>query len=142
MSEPNRVKPRRIQWGKDPCTHCMSCVVTCSERHTGMSAPSRARLRIIVDLLGDEYAAQYCRQCAKAPCAVACPERAIEFDQQLRAWMVDIDLCNCCGQCMEVCPFDAIWLDREHGWAIKCDLCQGSTRCVEICPSGALEVIG
>jgi carbon-monoxide dehydrogenase iron sulfur subunit len=141
MSKAIRIKPRRIDWIKDPCTNCMSCVVICSERHTGMSAPSRARLRIFVDLLGDDCTAQYCRQCAKAPCAVACPEGAIEFDQRLRAWLVDSDLCNTCSQCVEACPFDAIWLGREYGWAIKCDLCQGATRCVEICPSGALKVI-
>ena len=142
MSETVRVKPAWIYWDKDRCTDCMSCVIVCSERHTGMSAPSRSRIRIHVDLLSAGHSAEYCRQCKKAPCAADCPEEAIQFDEQLRAWLVDEELCTRCGLCVEACPFDAIWLDASTGLAIKCDLCLGATRCVEICPANALVVKG
>ena len=142
MAEKVRVKPVRIHWDKKKCTNCLSCVVVCSERHTGMSAPSRARLRIHVDVLDGDYSAEYCRQCRNALCAAACPEEAIQFDDQLRAWLVDDDLCTGCGECVEPCPFDAIWLDPITGLAAKCDLCLGKTRCVEICPPEALSVKG
>ena len=142
MSETVRVKPVRIHWDKGTCTNCMSCVVVCSERQTGMSAPSRARIRIPVDVLSGDYSAQYCRQCGNAPCATACPEEAIRFDRQLRAWLVDEELCTGCGECVEPCPFDAIWLGPVTGLAIKCDLCRGATWCVEACPTSSLTVRG
>jgi len=136
------VKPLRLHWDEETCTGCLSCTVVCSERHTGQSAPSRARIRIIVDLLTAEHSAGYCRQCRNAPCASACPEEAIRFDPHLRAWMVDDARCNGCGVCVGACPFQAIWRDPRANVAIKCDLCLGATRCIEICPASALSLRG
>ena len=136
------IKPVRIHWDKKQCNGCLSCVVVCSERHTGMSAPSRARMRVLVDPLGGELAAKFCRQCRNGPCAEACPEGAISFDTELRAWLVDDDLCTGCELCVEACPFEAIWLDPVTHVAFKCDLCEGATRCVEICPADAIDVRG
>ena len=142
MNKTTKKKPVRIHWDRAACTTCMSCVVVCSERHTGTSAPSRARLRIHVDVLGADYDASYCRQCGNAPCAAVCPVEAITFDEELRAWLLDEDLCTGCGECVEACPFDAIWLDPISGLAFKCDLCSGAARCVEVCPSNALTLKG
>ena len=142
MPEVTRIKPIRLHWDKNRCTDCMSCTVVCSERHLGMSAPSRSRIRIHVDVLGGGHRAEYCRQCRNALCAADCPDEAIGFDDQLRAWLVDDDLCTGCGLCVEACPFDAIWLDPDTGLAVKCDLCLGATRCVEIYPPNALVLKG
>jgi carbon-monoxide dehydrogenase iron sulfur subunit len=142
MKKATRKKPVHIHWDRIACTTCMSCVVVCSERHTGTSSPSRARLRIQVDVLGADCEAAYCRQCANALCASACPVGAISFDEELRAWLLDEDLCTGCGDCVEACPFDAIWLDPISGLAFKCDLCSGAVRCVEVCPSNALTLRG
>ncbi|MFH1927055.1 MAG: 4Fe-4S dicluster domain-containing protein [Chloroflexota bacterium] len=142
MSEANRSKPMRIKWDKSQCTGCVSCVIVCSERHTGMSAPSRSRIEILVDPLGGDLAAKYCRQCKNALCAEACPEDAIQYDETIRAWLVDDGLCTGCGLCVEACPFEAIRLDVSTDTAIKCDLCMGATWCVEVCPAKALTVQG
>jgi carbon-monoxide dehydrogenase iron sulfur subunit len=142
MEKASRKKPVRIHWDKKACTTCMSCVVVCSERQTGMSAPSRSRVRIWVDLLGGDCSAAYCRQCANAPCAAACPVEAIWFDEALGAWLLNEQLCTSCGECVGACPFDAIWLYTIGDVAIKCDLCSGAARCVEICPSNALTLRG
>ena len=107
-----------------------------------MSAPSRARIRILVDQLGGGTRADYCRQCKNAPCATACPVEAIAFDQEVRAWLVDDGACTGCGLCVEACRFGAIQLDHVTGLASKCDLCSGALRCVEVCTAGALAVRG
>jgi len=135
-------KPAHIAWNSTKCTGCLSCMVVCSERHLGMSAPSRSRLQIAVDPLGVDVAANYCRQCKRAPCAAACPQEAIQFDSTLRVWLVDEGHCTGCGECAQACVFGAIWLDPITGLAVKCDLCQGAARCVEICPAGALSLVG
>ena len=145
MPDREPVKPLRIDWDKTRCTHCMSCMVVCSERHVGVSAPSRAHLRIAVDLLKGDYAlgtrdAEYCRQCQAAPCVAACPSEAFWLDEQVRAWRVDPGLCLACGACVEACPYHAIRLDPVTDQATKCDLCLGACRCVEICSTNALTV--
>jgi Fe-S-cluster-containing hydrogenase component 2 len=136
------IKPTHIVWDSVKCTGCLSCMVVCSERHLGLSVPSRSRIRIAVDPLGVDVAASYCRQCRKAACAAACPQEAIQFDPVLRAWLVDDEVCSGCTACVEACPFYAIWLDPITTLAIKCDLCQGATRCAEVCPAEALRVVG
>ena len=136
------VIPAHIDWNKTKCSNCMSCVVVCAERHTGTSTPTRAHIRILVDLLLDhDVTAQYCRQCADAPCAEICPEEAIAFDHGLRAWLVDEEKCMACGACVDACPYEAIVVDAVTDTAAKCDLCGGAVRCVEICPTGALVLM-
>ena len=112
------VGPIHIEWDKVQCSNCLSCVIVCAERHTGTSAPSRARIRIQVDLLlGNDVTAQYCRQCEDAPCAEACPEEAITFDGSVRAWLVDEEKCLACAACVDACPYEAIVVDPRdrHG---------------------------
>jgi anaerobic carbon-monoxide dehydrogenase iron sulfur subunit len=134
--------PTHVEWDRLLCSNCMSCEVVCSERHTGTSAPARARIRILVDLLVEnEISATYCRQCEDAPCAEACPEEAISYDGQSRAWLVDEESCQACGACVDACPYDAIVVDAVTDKALKCDLCEGAVRCVEICPTGALVLV-
>jgi Fe-S-cluster-containing hydrogenase component 2 len=119
----------------------MLCTTVCSERHVGTSAPTRARIRILVGISGGDPVAEYCRQCPDAACAEACPEEAIWYDEQLRAWRVDEELCIGCNLCADACPYDAIVMDPVTGLAAKCDLCLGAMRCVEICPAQALTVV-
>ena len=109
------VKPVRIAWDENRCTGCMSCVIVCSERHTGTSAPSRSRVEIRVDALGSDLAAKYCRQCKNAPCAEACPEKAIHYDDRIPAWVVDDESCTGCALCVDACPFEAIRMDPIRG---------------------------
>jgi Fe-S-cluster-containing hydrogenase component 2 len=131
--------PVHIEWDKIKCSNCMLCAVVCSERHTGTSAPSRAHIRIIVDLLANrDVTSQYCRQCQDADCAAACPEDAIMFDAQIRAWVVHEESCLACGACVVACPYEAVVMDPETNVASKCDLCEGAVRCVEICATNAL----
>ncbi len=135
-------KPVHLYWHKDRCTTCLSCMAVCAERHTGMTAPLRARLRVVASTLGDEYSAQVCRQCRKPGCANACPAEAIHFDLRLRAWLVDDGLCTGCGNCVEACKFGAIQLDPVSGLAAKCDLCQGAAWCTQVCQTHALVLKG
>lgn len=137
-----KAKPVHLHWNAEQCTGCMSCVIVCSERRTGESAPSRSRITVLVDPLCADQIVHYCRQCRNAPCAAACPQEAIQFDDGLRAWLINEERCNGCGQCVEACPFEAMRLDPRTGLAIKCDLCRGAAWCTQVCPSGALTLKG
>lgn len=143
---PGSPLPLHIEWIEQKCSNCLSCVVVCAERHTGMSAPSRARIRIFVDLLTDnKVSAEYCRQCVEgdlAPCAEACPEEAIAYSEAVRAWLVDEEKCMACAACVDACPYGAIQVDTVTDKATKCDLCGGLTRCIQVCAPKALYLAG
>jgi electron transport complex protein RnfB len=66
----------------------------------------------------------------------------------IMAAIVDIEKCDGCGACMEVCPLDAIKLacpvGAEHSSkevaVIDEDACTECGVCVEECPNGALHI--
>jgi len=138
----SREEAVRLQWEEAKCTGCRSCMIVCSERHTGSSSLTRARIRITTDFLGSDLDARYCRQCKKAPCAQSCPEEAIRLQADTGAWLVDEALCTGCGRCVEACPFHAVEIGVDSGRATKCDLCGGQFWCVQVCPPGALSIRG
>jgi len=140
MTQISSIKLSRPRWDQTLCSNCMSCMVVCAERHTGMSAPSRSLIRIHAGLFDGSNSSEYCRQCQDASCAAVCPTQAISIDEQLQFWRVDDTLCIGCGECVDACPYHAIHLDAVTDVAAKCDLCLGATRCVEICPTGALTL--
>ncbi|MBN1317754.1 MAG: 4Fe-4S dicluster domain-containing protein [Anaerolineales bacterium] len=142
MNERSRIRPVHLVWKKDRCTTCMSCMTACSEYHTGSAQMSRSRIRILVDVLGAGYSAEYCRQCKKAACALACPQDAIYLDKTTGGWLIDEQCCNGCGECIAACPFNAITMEETATHPLKCDLCGGAARCVRACPAGALKIIG
>ncbi|MBN1536519.1 MAG: 4Fe-4S binding protein [Anaerolineales bacterium] len=53
--------------------------------------------------------------------------------------IIDQDLCQACGDCVEACPNEAITLnhDKVSIDQIRCTECQ---LCVDACPTGALSV--
>jgi heterodisulfide reductase subunit A-like polyferredoxin len=54
---------------------------------------------------------------------------------------VDAHRCSCCGICVEVCPFEARYLDEENKVAVvKETLCQGCGICVTACPNSAAKL--
>jgi ferredoxin len=50
--------------------------------------------------------------------------------------------CVFCGDCVSICPVDAIGYDDEHRITIKQEECVGCLRCVNICPYRAIIKLG
>ncbi|MBU2499225.1 MAG: 4Fe-4S binding protein, partial [Proteobacteria bacterium] len=51
----------------------------------------------------------------------------------------DEDLCSGCGECLEICPVDAVKLEDDvakvdQEWCIGCGVCD------TVCPSGAIKI--
>ncbi len=59
------------------------------------------------------------------------------FSSQVAA--IDNDICTDCGECMDVCRFDAIEI-RDSEYFIKPLDCEGCGYCSRICPVGAIEL--
>jgi Fe-S-cluster-containing hydrogenase component 2 len=130
---------QRIVTDATKCCGCRVCELICSLRHAGICDPNRSavhRCTVTPDL---QFMLSTCAQCANIHCAQACPAGAIHRDERTGAVVVDADLCNLCGACVEACPFDQIAVVGER--VLKCDLCGGEPQCVAWCPREALSLV-
>ncbi len=66
---------------------------------------------------------------------------AITLNEHTGAWIVDVEECIGCSDCVEACSFGGIVFDEELGVPLKCDLCGGEPECVAMCPTGALQLV-
>ncbi len=64
--------------------------------------------------------------------AVAC-QRVTETE-----YSVDRHSCNGCGECVRICPNDAIYLDHLGKAAIDLSKCTQCGNCVAACPNSAI----
>jgi len=134
-----RAKPKLVI-KQSLCNACMSCQAYCSTAREGFSAVSSSRVHVIHDPWNAKHRLAICRQCRDAKCAQACPQDAIQLSEDGSYWFIDYDRCTGCRECIEACPFDAIWYDPLTDKVIKCDTCKGDPVCARVCPMGALSI--
>ncbi|WP_227763742.1 4Fe-4S dicluster domain-containing protein [Zhaonella formicivorans] len=142
------------------CVGCRRCELACTEFKEGKSHPFIARIKIYRNLNFGPKGVQYgywrkegkygnsriiqetCKQCAHpVPCAMSCPNGAIEADPVTGAREINSSKCVGCGICTRACPWEMTAVDPETKKATKCNLCDGNPMCVDACPSGALKYI-
>lgn len=70
-----------------------------------------------------------CRWCQNPECLIPYPQVAFKKS-----------FCINCGKCVNVCPKNAISMDKEN--KINREKCTNCLKCAEVCTSGALYVIG
>ena len=54
--------------------------------------------------------------------------------------VIDTELCIGCGQCVSVCPAQAISLNSDGKAVVNTSLCRGCRACVQECPVGAVRM--
>jgi anaerobic dimethyl sulfoxide reductase subunit B (iron-sulfur subunit) len=129
------------------CTGCNACSIACKDR---------AGLPDDVDFLRVErsesgrypnvtlyYWITHCFHCETPPCVDACPTQAIA---KTKKGFIDVNVerCDNCGKCKDVCPFDSI-VELPEGFHAKCDGCYDEVAkgwnptCVRACPMRALS---
>ena len=52
---------------------------------------------------------------------------------------IDINVCNQCGTCIDICPVTAISRAKTGTVVINKNLCVGCYACVEYCPTGSMR---
>jgi anaerobic carbon-monoxide dehydrogenase iron sulfur subunit len=125
----------------DKCVGCRVCEYVCSLEKNKSFNPTRSRIRML-RIYPHTNAALNCRLCEDTPCVSACPRKALTQSEENGVIIVNDDLCNGCGWCIEACDFGAIFIDAKKV-ARMCDLCatrEGGPACVEWCPEKALEL--
>lgn len=123
------------------CTGCRLCEIICSVKHTGVSNPSRSRIRVIKWENEGFYLPMKCQQCQDAPCLAVCPKGAIYQDREPNRIRVNHDLCIGCRSCISACPFGAMGWDVSSGRVFKCDLCSGDPQCARFCDMKAVDYV-
>lgn len=135
------------------CVGCHSCELACaisrSKSKTLMEAileePKPAsRVRVIA--VDSHPVPMQCHHCEDAPCASACPTKALYRPSPEHPVFFNKELCIGCSSCVLVCPFGAI-RKAPGGVMAKCNLCfdrleEGKQpACVEACPNKARKLV-
>ncbi|MBM4248198.1 MAG: 4Fe-4S dicluster domain-containing protein [Euryarchaeota archaeon] len=139
---------RKVSFAPEICVTCGTCSIACAVVHSMSGDPTGAalevpvpRARVHIAEKGGKLKLVRCRNCRKAKCIAACPEKAIKKNAQDYV-LIDERLCNGCWKCIEACPFQAIVKSDDEKVAQKCDSCldRPVPACVESCNVKALKV--
>jgi len=124
----------------EKCTGCGTCELVCALKRENVYNPRSSRIKILrlYQLLN---MAIVCRQCKDAPCIIACPQECLFQSEKTGVILVDEEKCDCCGWCIQACPYGAITLNPEKDTVMMCDQCDGDPQCVEWCPEKALDLV-
>lgn len=122
------------------CRDCQACVLACSLEHSGECSPRLARLAVHKDMARYEFSIVLCQHCDPAPCAEACPSKAIRPDVR-GVLLIDPNDCVLCGECADACPHHALFTSPDGQRYLKCDLCpdQPAPLCAALCPVDAIR---
>lgn len=133
------------------CSGCCTCIVACKDKNN--IEPGPASLRRVITIDKGEYPNLFaaflstgCYHCGKPACVDACQHGAISKRAEDGVVIVDREACLSCGDCLEVCPYDALQHDScKDDRMQKCDFCSDQLAegkkpvCVRACPMRALD---
>lgn len=129
---------RKLFVEEGACIACLSCVTICAVQNAGVSSPSSSRIAVSPSLFDGEHQITWCRQCADAPCAEACPVGAIKWTEDRAYLFVDYADCTRCQACVSACSYGAMLWDFDGDKPAKCTTCEGEPACVVMCPTDCL----
>jgi len=124
----------------DRCVGCQCCMFACARR-LGQGGLAAACIGVrSAGGIRKGFTVVVCRACPDPPCARVCPTDAL---RPRKGGGVHLDANHCigCGNCVEACPFGAIFWDREQEKPLVCVYCG---YCASYCPYDVLvyEEIG
>ena len=80
-----------------------------------------------------------CKCCCNVLTSVKKFPRPVEFYHSNYYSEVDPELCEACGECIEICPMEALSIDADYS-SVDLDRCIGCGVCVATCPNNAIEL--
>jgi Fe-S-cluster-containing dehydrogenase component len=146
-----KVAARTPKWGMiidlNRCCGCQSCVIACKVQNRTVRGEFNTRVLSLEDGIGGNarvvFTPVQCNQCEDPPCVKACSANAT-FKLPNGIVVTDWDKCVPLGNCVTACPYEARFVDENHGYKVdKCDFCADRLdkgllpACVEACDSKA-----
>jgi Fe-S-cluster-containing dehydrogenase component len=144
------------------CNGCYCCQIACKDEHVGNDWTPYAKPqpdtghfwmkieeleRGTIPKVRVTYIPRLCMHCDNPPCIQACPIKAITKRAD-GIVLIDPAKCNGCKECLNACPYNAIYFNEELKIAQKCTMCAHIVdgkdllvkvpRCVEVCPHNAI----
>ncbi len=143
------------------CNGCYNCQIACKDEHVGNDWSPYAKpqpdtgqfwmklneyVRGNVPQVKMSYVAVMCQHCAdNAPCMTSCKPKAI-YRRDDGLVVIDPQKCTGCMNCIDACPYGAIYFNQASNLAQKCTGCAhlldkgwNVPRCVDACPTEALK---
>jgi Fe-S-cluster-containing dehydrogenase component len=87
-----------------------------------------------------------CQHCVNAPCIKACPVKNTVYQRDDGLVIIDPKECTGCKNCIDACPYKAIYFNTNLKIAQKCTGCAHlldrgwkEPRCADVCAHGAIK---
>ena len=131
------------------CIGCHACTVACKTEHQIPVGQFRTWVKYVdsgtfPDSTRD-FGVMRCNHCTDAPCVEICPTSSL-FKRDDGIVDFDSEICIGCKSCMQACPYDAIYIDKDTNTAAKCNFCAHRVdnglepACVTVCPTHSIWV--
>jgi len=143
------------------CNGCYCCQIACKDEHVGNDWTPYAKpqpdtgqfwlklnefVRGTVPKVKMHYLPVLCMHCDNAPCMKACPVEGAIYKNNDGLVIIDPVKCTGCKNCVDSCPYGAIYFNEGLNLAQKCTGCAHllkdgwkEPRCVDACPTQALK---
>ncbi len=131
------------------CIGCHACTVACKTEHEVPVGQFRTWVKYVergeFPATTRDFGIMRCNHCTDAPCVKICPTKAL-FKRDDGIVDFDRDRCIGCKSCMQGCPYDAIYIDKDSNTAAKCNFCAHridediEPACVMVCPTHSIWV--
>jgi len=144
------------------CNGCYNCQIACKDEHVANDWTPYARpepetghfwLKLDEKVRGQvprvkvAYTPVLCNHCDNASCLKSCLPGAI-YKRNDGLVIIDPVKCTGCRNCVDSCPYDAIYFNEDLNIAQKCTGCAHlldsgwkEPRCVDACPTLALKFL-
>jgi len=140
--KPKKNKNQRLYVDLDICfsEKCEKCKIECSYFYH----PENVGIVSVAELA--TYAL-VCRKCEEPHCVNACPEEALEQQEEKENTLARHNMrCVSCKSCSHACPYGTIYPELVPLLVHNCDFCLDRRKdkdeplCIKSCPSGALAM--
>jgi tetrathionate reductase subunit B len=143
------------------CNGCYSCQIACKDEHVGNDWMPYAKpqpdtgqfwLKINETVRGSipkvkvSYQAALCMHCDEAPCISACTVKGGIYKRHDGLVVINPRKCTGCKNCVDACPYGAIFFNEDLNLAQKCTGCAHlldrgwqEPRCADVCPLKAIR---
>ena len=145
------------------CNGCYCCQIACKDEHVGNDWTPYAKpqpdtgqfwlkqneyIRGTVPKVKMHYVPVMCQHCDEAPCLAACPVEGAIYKREDGLVIIDPTKCTGCKNCVDACPYHAIYFNEDLNLAQKCTGCAHlldrgwkEPRCVDACPTECLKLL-
>ncbi len=118
------------------CVGCQLCMFVCNSRF-GDAGLTKSAIKVrSAGGIERGFVVVVCRACPDAPCASVCPTNAL-VKRKGGGVILNPSKCIGCMNCVEACPFRAIFWDVEDNKPVICVHCG---YCVDYCPHEVLAM--